>query len=203
MDAVSQIKQALLRLVRRKTQAADAAPPLAADAEKWITTKKGPNGGGGRHFLIDTKTGTILKGGPKRMRGKPLSSAFENKSQKKERYKANQKATQGEYKKIVEKLQKNGHISAEKAAKMMKHKATKRDVKEWTDEYAKLQKLSHKANQKARNQRIREIANELEDRGELHSSKANNLRKGNATKRTIAAWEEELKRSDADRKQGS
>lgn len=85
----------------------------------------------------------------------------------------------------------------------MKHKATKRDVKEWSDEYTKLQKLSHKANQKARNQRIRKIANEIEDRGELHSSKANNLRKGNATKRTIAAWEAELRRSDADHKQGS
>ncbi len=203
MNRTNLIKTALLSFFNRAAKASDAAPRLAADAEKWITTKKGPNGGGGRHFLIDTKTGTILKGGPKKMRGKPLSSAFENKAAKKERYKANRKATQGEYHKVVEKLQKGGFITAEKAAQMKKVKASKRDVKTWQDELTRLRKSDYKANQKARNKRVREIANELEDRGELHSSKADNLRKGNASKRTVATWEDQLKRSDAERKQGS
>ena len=68
---------------------------MANDEARWITTKKQGKGGGGKKFLIDSETGVILKGGPKKMRGKPLRRAFESKEQRKQRLKERAKGAKG------------------------------------------------------------------------------------------------------------
>ncbi len=199
MNRCNLIKTALLSYFTRNTKANDKA--LASDDEKWITTKKGEHGGGGRHFLIDTETGTILKGGPKKMRGKPLSKAFENKAQKKERYKANRQATQKEFNALLDKFEKHNLLHPDRLKRARKMRATKRDIASWKESFDYMKKSEYKDNRNAQKKRLREIANELEDRKELAPSKADNLRKGSASKRTLATWEDMLKRSNEERAQ--
>lgn len=135
---------------------------IASDDQRWITTKKGEKGGGGRRFFIDTETGTILKGGPKRMRGKTFAQAFESKQQKKERYAAARAAKKEQYaekrkktnaqgRKIVQKLIDKKYLAPSKAAKELKKNLTQRDVKRLTEIYKDGQRFVK--NQKRRDKR--------------------------------------------------
>lgn len=95
---------------------------MANDEARWITTKKQGKGGGGKKFLIDSETGVILKGGPKKMRGKPLGRAFENKEQRKQRYKDNAKRAKVFKKGSQELAQKQKQAAQEQANKEAKAK---------------------------------------------------------------------------------
>lgn len=92
---------------------------IVNDEARWITTKKQGKGGGGKRFLIDSETGVILKGGPKKMRGKPLGRAFESKEQRKLRLKERAKRAKG----LEAYSQKRKQEDQEQAAKEAKAKA--------------------------------------------------------------------------------
>ena len=93
---------------------------MANDEARWITTKKQGKGGGGKKFLIDSETGVILKGGPKKMRGKPLRRAFESKEQRKQRLKERAKGAKG----LEAYSQKRKQEEKEQVAKKAKRSAT-------------------------------------------------------------------------------
>lgn len=117
------LRRAFITHRLRRAMASDKA--MAADEEKWITTKRGENGGGGRRFLIDTETGTILKGGPKRMRGKTFAQAFESKKQKKERHAATKKATREKGNALLKKMVDKGQIDKARASQLRRNMSQK------------------------------------------------------------------------------
>lgn len=95
---------------------------IVNDEARWITTKKQGKGGGGKKFLIDSETGVILKGGPKKMQGKPLGRAFESKEQRKQRYKDNAKRAKAFKKNSQGLAQKQKQTTQEQANKETKPK---------------------------------------------------------------------------------
>nr|DAT95487.1 MAG TPA: hypothetical protein [Caudoviricetes sp.] len=110
---------------------------MANDEARWITTKKQGKGGGGKKFLIDSETGVILKGGPKKMRGKPLGRAFENKEQRKQRLKERAKRAKG----LEAYSQKRKQEEQEQAAKEAKAKRSAAAQKGVKTRKANIQKL--------------------------------------------------------------
>lgn len=167
---------------------------LAYDADKWITTKKSEKGGGGRRFLIDSETGVILKGGPKRMRGKPLNRAFESKQQKKDRHATARKETQAEFKKTISTLEKRGILHPSKAASMRKLGASKKRL-----DYAKQLLKDHtkdryKHNQIKRNEQYKETLNKLKDIDYLSEKNVKAMSRGRKTKRDLK-WADNLLKS--------
>lgn len=167
---IQDIRDKLARAVRAQRVCMfvqDSKAALTSDEEKWITTKKGEKGGGGRRFLIDTETGVILKGGPKKMRGKTFAQAFESKQQKKERYAANRAAKKEQYaatrkktnekgRKLVQKLIDKKYLAPGKAAQELKKTLTQRDVKRLTSILKDGQRFVK--NQKQRDKRAAEKA---------------------------------------------
>ena len=101
---------------------------MANDEARWITTKKQGKGGGGKKFLIDSETGVILKGGPKKMRGKPLGRAFENKEQRKQRLKQRAKRNKG-LEAYSQKRKQEEQEQAAKEAKAKRSAAAQKGVK--------------------------------------------------------------------------
>ena len=101
---------------------------MANDEARWITTKKQGKGGGGKKFLIDSETGVILKGGPKKMRGKPLGRAFENKEQRKQRLKERAKRNKG-LEAYSQKRKQAAQEQANKEAKAKRSAAAQKGVK--------------------------------------------------------------------------
>lgn len=101
---------------------------MANDEARWITTKKQGKGGGGKKFLIDSETGVILKGGPKKMRGKSLGRAFENKEQRKQRLKERAKRNKG-LEAYSQKRKREEQEQAAKEAKAKRSAAAQKGVK--------------------------------------------------------------------------
>ena len=125
---IQDIRDKLARAVRAQRVCMfvqDSKAALTSDEEKWITTKKGEKGGGGRRFLIDTETGVILKGGPKKMRGKTFSQAFESKQQKKERHAATKKATREKGNALLKKMVNKGQIDKGRASQLRRNMSQK------------------------------------------------------------------------------
>lgn len=125
---IQDIRDKLVRAVRAQRVCMfvqDSKANLTSDEEKWITTKKGEKGGGGRRFLIDTETGVILKGGPKKMKGKTFAQAFESKQQKKERHAATKKATREKGNALLKKMVNKGQIDKDRASQLRRNMSQK------------------------------------------------------------------------------
>lgn len=102
-----------------------------------LPPKKQSKGSGGKRFLIDSETDLILKGGPKKMRSKPLGRAFESNEQRKQCLKERAKRTKG----LEEYSQKRKREEQEQAAKEAKAKRSAAAQKGVKTRNANTQKL--------------------------------------------------------------